>query len=160
MIPVIPLVGLNYLFFAVYHDAKKNVAFDYAKSLTSTKGIVNLGATGSVGISTWKFANDPATAANVDIHCGRTPKCETADMNFSLPFSDKTFDVAFASHVLEHIDEWELALAEMDRVADNVVLALPHPLSLSGWLYTEHKQHFGPKDVKEMEAIYPTLKVF
>lgn len=141
----------------------KGVAFRYAKSLANSKGIINLGASGA-GTHTkgqsWEIASDPLITANVDIDCDRVPKCDTLNMNFTLPYNNKAFDVAFASHVLEHLDEWELALAEMDRVANYVIVVLPHPLSIGGYMHPGHKQHFGPRDINNMEKQYPNLKVF
>lgn len=150
---------------AINHVVQKKTAFDYARSLTSARGIINLGATGSTAWS-WEIANDPLVALNVDISpefcCPPhlLPKFLQWDLNTPLPLPDKSFDVAYASHVLEHLDNWQLALGEMFRVADNVVLVLPHPLSLMNYLNEDHKQHFSFDDILQWEQSYTNLKVF
>lgn len=44
---------------------------------------------------------------------------------YSIPFEDKTFDLAFAMHVLEHVEHERLFLKEMSRVAHRVAIAVP-----------------------------------
>lgn len=46
-----------------------------------------------------------------------------------LPFRDKTFDLVYASHVLEHVQDDATALAEIKRVAMSTAIAiLPVPI--------------------------------
>ena len=59
-----------------------------------------------------------------------------------LPFPDKTFGAALASHLLEHlynIDEAKQALAELSRVAEAVYIAYPTRQSIGGWLIPDHR---------------------
>jgi len=78
----------------------------------------------------------------------------------TLPFADKQFGCTFASHVLEHLDNWQFALGEMVRVADYVVVVLPHPASFFGWLAPEHKQHFSRDDIQKIAELYPNMEVY
>ena len=58
-----------------------------------------------------------------------------------IPFSDKSFGAAFASHLLEHLsstDEAEKALAELNRTAEAVFIAYPFRQSITGWLISDH----------------------
>jgi len=58
-----------------------------------------------------------------------------------IPFSDKSFGAAFASHLLEHlptIDEAKKALAELDRVAEAVFIVYPSRQSIAGWVIPDH----------------------
>ena len=58
-----------------------------------------------------------------------------------IPFSDKTFGAAFASHLLEHLPttiEAKQALDELNRTAEAVFIASPSRQSISGWLHPEH----------------------
>ncbi len=58
-----------------------------------------------------------------------------------IPFSDKSFGAAFASHLLEHlpsIDDAEKALAELNRIAEAVFIACPSRQSIAGWLIPDH----------------------
>jgi len=58
-----------------------------------------------------------------------------------IPFDDRTFGAVIASHVLEHLDtreDAELALAELDRVADVVYVAGPNKWNIRSWLVPDH----------------------
>ncbi|MDO8579169.1 MAG: methyltransferase domain-containing protein [Dehalococcoidales bacterium] len=68
------------------------------------------------------------------------PKAVIASVT-NVPFSDKSFGAAFASHLLEHLPTTaaaKQALAELNRVADGVFIASPSRQSLSGWLHPDH----------------------
>lgn len=54
-----------------------------------------------------------------------------------LPFADKAFDYVICSHVLEHIDDAELFLKELMRVADRGYIETPSEIGerLYGWPY-------------------------
>ncbi len=146
------------------HTVKKQAAFSEAKSLVKSKGIINLGAVGNP----WSplastIAVDPLVKVNLDKKLANLPNFVHYDMENPLPFSNKQFDVSFASHSLEHLDNWKQALNEMVRVADHVIIVLPHPLStggIRGLLGAEHKQSFSFSDMREMERLYPTVKVY
>jgi len=58
-----------------------------------------------------------------------------------IPFADKSFGAAFASHLLEHLpstDKAGKALAELNRVADAVFIVSPPRQSIGGWLTADH----------------------
>ena len=58
-----------------------------------------------------------------------------------IPFSDKSFGAAFASHLLEHLsttDEAKQALAELSRVAEAVFIVSPSRQSVAGWIIPDH----------------------
>lgn len=58
-----------------------------------------------------------------------------------IPFPDKTFGAAFASHLLEHLPttvEARQALTELDRTAEAVFIVSPSRQSISGWLHPDH----------------------
>ena len=45
----------------------------------------------------------------------------------ALPYADSSFDVVVCSEVLEHLTEWEKAVAELQRVArTHVLITVPH----------------------------------
>ena len=85
------------------------------------------------------FAPEPCLAG---IFRRRLGGYETADLNMTnvdynvdlcrLPFSDASFDLVYASHVLEHIKEDELALREIRRILrDDGIAILPVPIVAS-----------------------------
>jgi len=42
-----------------------------------------------------------------------------------LYFNDKSFDVVIGSEILEHVDDWQYLLEEMERVGRAVIIAVP-----------------------------------
>jgi ubiquinone/menaquinone biosynthesis C-methylase UbiE len=44
---------------------------------------------------------------------------------YKIPYADQFFDVAIASHVLEHVEHERLFLAELKRVAKDVLIEIP-----------------------------------
>lgn len=76
------------------------------------------------------------------------PNGIVADVTY-LPFPDKTFGAAFASHLLEHLPDIGLAkqaLGELSRVADEVFIAYPSRQSLPAWLIRDHHLWIWQKD--------------
>ncbi len=66
-----------------------------------------------------------------------------------IPFSDKSFGAAFASHLLEHLpstDDAKKALDELKRVATAVFIAYPSRQSIAGWLLPGHHLWVWQKD--------------
>jgi hypothetical protein len=65
----------------------------------------------------------------------------------AIPFPDKYFGVAFCSHVLEHVCQPEQAMAELERVADDVIVVYPWIWRVATWLVPGHTwlitQHAG-----------------
>lgn len=41
-----------------------------------------------------------------------------------IPFGDKSFDVCYGRHILEHLDTYEIALSEMARIAKKEILII------------------------------------
>lgn len=160
-IKAILVIGAAYGAF-VYIDfmSAKSRAIALARSLSANKGIINLGA----GCSRTGFSEAvcelPEVVFNVDLGCDCL-KCTTANLEEApLPFSDKQFDVAFASHVLEHLEHWEQALNEWARIADHVVIVLPNPLAVIGWIDSNHKQHFSLADMQYIQTHWGNISVF
>ena len=139
----------------------KFAAFEHARQLSNGKGVINIGAGPHQTYQAQVIAEQPEVLANIDITPDGMPRFMQLDMERDpLPFPDKQFGCAFASHVLEHLDNWQFALGEMVRVADNVVIVLPHPAYFSGWLSPEHRQHFSVDDINDMAGLYPNVVVY
>ena len=59
----------------------------------------------------------------------------------NIPFADKCFGAAFASHLLEHLpttDDAKKALDELNRVAEAVFIVYPSRQSIAGWVIADH----------------------
>jgi ubiquinone/menaquinone biosynthesis C-methylase UbiE len=56
-----------------------------------------------------------------------------------IPFPDRHFGAAIASHVLEHVERPDLALQELHRVADVVVIVAPKWWAPHTWLHPGHR---------------------
>lgn len=61
-------------------------------------------------------------------------------------FEEKEFSVAYAHHVLEHVEDPDKMLSEMDRVADNVIVTVPNPMFPNAYLNADHKWVFIDKN--------------
>jgi len=141
--------------------ATKDVAFEEAKRLSNGKGIINLGCGPHRTFQGKVIAEAPEILSNIDLVPNGVPHFLQLDLETStLPFANKQFGCAFASHVLEHLENWKFALAEMVRVADHVVVVLPDPLYFSGWLCPTHEQHFSVEEIYEMVEAYPKVEVY
>jgi len=144
----------------IRQDWVKRQAFDYATRLSNGKEIINLGAGPHRTLRAQEISQSPGVAVNIDIVPNGMPHFIQLDIEKErLPFSDKQFGCSFMSHVLEHLENWDFALGEAMRVADKVVVILPHPLSPAGWLNPGHKQHFSFNDITEMERL-SNVKIF
>lgn len=147
---------------AVYSNLviQKNNGLKRTLALSGAKGIINLGAgCERTGFSEYVCAL-PEVKVNIDLS-GECQNCQIVNLeNAPLPFNNKEFDVAFGSHVLEHLVNWEQALDEWTRIADHVIIVLPNPLSIIGWVYLEHKQHFNFSGITYIRNNWPTVEVF
>ena len=82
----------------------------------------------------------PCGDVTIDLHTGRVCDTKIADIR-SIPYPDHYFGAALCSHVLEHlstIDDAFLALAELDRTADQVFIVSPHKNSIAAWFHPGH----------------------
>lgn len=158
---LVPLLAIPLTVEVLHLVGAKEAAFYKALGLSQGKGIINVGC--GPHRSNWAYivASNPNVLANVDIVLDGMPNFLQLDLESErLPFRDKQFGCAFASHVLEHLDNWEFALNEMMRVADNVVIVLPDPVAFIGWIDPEHRQHFSADDIQTITERYPSVEVF
>ena len=76
---------------------------------------------------------------NVDIVPKEANNFVLGDIQNQSMFREKQFGAVFASHVVEHVEDLDTALAELYRVADNVFIITPFPLWPWAWLYPGHR---------------------
>jgi len=140
---------------------KRKIAFERACNLVYNKGIVNIGCGYHINSSAAAICEHPLVSANVDIVDSGAPNFVYANLeDGSLPFNDDQFDVALASHILEHLDNWAGLLDECSRVAENVIVVLPNPMSVSGRYFApEHKQHFSFRDMEDIKNNWPKVDI-
>lgn len=146
---------------AINFFVQKDMAVSLARKLCTGKGIINIGAGCGRSFVSQSYCDIPEVVVNVDINVD--PDCaDCLQVNLetaSLPYDDGHFDVALASHVLEHLANWETALTEWCRVADHVILVLPNPFSL-GQYNPEHKQHFTFAEMADIRSRWPKTEIF
>ncbi len=125
----------------------KNRKYQEAQALVRNNGKLLLVAGGPWGARRPRhWLKLPAHGSGdvcLDIDCNAIAGCPNgvkASVTH-IPFSDKSFSAAFASHLLEHLpklDDALQALAELNRVADEIYIAYPSQQSISGWLTPGH----------------------
>ena len=141
-------IGIWQLAVWVVEARDKNRKYKAAKAYAQERGkplLIAGGPWGTKQIRRW--LNIPAHGSGdvcLDVvrnAIGSHPNGVIADVTF-IPFSDKSFGAAFASHLLEHLSstsEAEKALAELNRTAEAVFIAYPFRQSIAGWLMPAHR---------------------
>jgi len=95
-----------------------------------------------------KSAYTELSDINLDIVPREVPNFVRGDIQDLKMFTDKQFGAAYASHVLEHVEDPEAALRELHRVANHVFIIMPFPLWPWAWFHPDHKWIFwGTKKI-------------
>lgn len=76
---------------------------------------------------------------NLDIVARDVPRFVKGDIQNLKMFADKEFGAVYASHVLEHVEDPDLALAELRRIAEHVFVITPLPFLPWAWFHPGHK---------------------
>ena len=115
-----------------YYDALRP-SWDMNLSAGETVLEVGPGAHPFVGATQYFDIRDdfPRELHGKPIDIGRTVE--------DLPYKDKQFDVVIASHVLEHVEHPDVALAELQRVAHRGVIECP--AAAKDWILQEGHVH-------------------
>jgi len=88
-----------------------------------------------LGPTGWGDVNcDIAAASECDLS-GTACSCDI----MALPWADKEFGAVIASHVLEHVEDPQRALAELHRVADEVFAVTPAWWAPHTWIHPGHR---------------------
>jgi len=79
-----------------------------------------------------------------------------------LPFSDKEFDFVIASHVLEHVDDIQYFISELERVSSKGYIEVPTMLedNLVFENKTDHLWHMNFDDVENKLLITKKIQYF
>jgi ubiquinone/menaquinone biosynthesis C-methylase UbiE len=138
---VIGYSAVAYVVDVLYRPA--TVAAQASRAAASRgKPLLNVGAgTSSTSVRAAVFGPTMWGDINCDLAgeglCDLDSKVCPCDAH-NLPFADKQFGAAIASHVLEHVDDPQQALAEMHRVADEVFVITPPWWAPHTWLHPGH----------------------
>jgi len=126
----------------LFPDQAAREARSFAKSIG--KPVLNVGA-GTPG-SSLRVAMLGATLwgdINCDIAASKSTSCGGDNVCYcdavKLPFPDKYFGAVIASHVLEHMENPQAAVAEWNRVADRVYVIVPKWWAPHTWLHPGHR---------------------
>jgi hypothetical protein len=148
-------VGLWQLAVWVIENQFKGHQYKAACARALREGKPLLVAGGPWGVTrTRRRLNKPAHGGGdvcLDIDCRAFdghPRAVVASVTH-IPFADKCFGAAFASHLLEHlptVDAATQALDELNRVAEAVYIVYPSRQSFSGWLVPDHHLWVWQKD--------------
>jgi len=155
------VLGACALFDFLHVTGAKDAAFEQARKLSRGKGIINIGAGPHRTYQAQVIAEAPEVLANIDLVPNGMPHFIQLDVERDpLPFTDQEFGCSLASHILEHLDNWQFALSEMVRVADQVIIVLPDPIYFSGWLHPAHKQYFSLQDITQIIQAFDNVTVY
>jgi len=125
----------NWMINQTYNEWEKQTvtekAYEYAQSVS--KPVLDFGC-----------GPNPRGDFNVDI-VPRKAKNFIKIQSFQkprLPFPNKYFGAALCYHVIEHTEDPQHCMHELDRVADRIYIITPNPLFLTTWLHGGHKWIF------------------
>ena len=79
-----------------------------------------------------------------------------------LPFKDKEFDFVIASHVLEHVDDPEYFIKELERISNKGYLEVPTTLedNLVFENKNDHQWHINYDDDSKIINIFNRVQIF
>ena len=92
-----------------------------------------------LGPTAWGDVNCDIAATSA--HCADASVCWCDATRLFYP--DKHFGAVIATHVLEHLDDPDAALAEWSRVADEVFVVVPAWWAPHTWLHPGHKWYLA-----------------
>lgn len=104
-----------------------------------------------VGCSKWRHLGWGHGCGDVCLDIDPNMACNCPEQGMvgdvrDILFPDKYFGVAFVSHVLEHLPAEDIgqAVAELERVADRVIVLSPTRLSMLAWVNPHHQAWVRP----------------
>ena len=116
------------------------------ETLSSNSGwnILDIGC----GYNANKFANVICDVQDLSNHYSN--KKFTKLIEKKLPFNDKEFDFVIASHVMEHVEDVEYFIKELERVSKQGYIELPTMLE-DNLVFENKKDHLWHMDFDDVE---------
>lgn len=81
---------------------------------------------------------------------------------FPYPFKNNEFDVIYASHVLEHLDDTLKVLKELHRISKpnaKIVIIVPHFSGYTAWSNPDHKKAFAADAFRRLPPDFRIEKI-
>jgi SAM-dependent methyltransferase len=138
---------------------RPKVAADQARAAAaaSRKPMLNIGAgTPNSSLAAWLGGAPLVGDVNMDLSAPAQvclPDNVCAGDVHSIPFPDKHFGSALASHVVEHVDDPAQAMRELHRVADEVFIIVPVWWAPHTWLHPGHQWRIS-QDLKVIKPLW------
>lgn len=129
------IIAVDDLISQIYNDTESNVKYSEARAYCTSVGkqLLNVGCGNNP-----RFIGD----VNLDSVPCILPNFIQHDLNTVLPFTDKQFGAVIDFHVLEHVNDPQFVLSELNRVADRVYVVVPQPYQLLSWINPDHQWMF------------------
>ena len=102
------------------------------------------------GYNANKFANVICDVQNLSNHYANKKFIKLTDIK--LPFKDNEFDFVIASHVMEHVEDVEFFIKELERVSKKGYIELPTMLE-DNLVFENKKDHLWHMDFDDVENI-------
>lgn len=148
MLKAVLAFGLGAYLLDVVVQPKRAAQKARAAANLSGKPVLNIGA-GTPKSSVRAFLLGPTTFGDINMDIA-APQSVTCTKNrvcygdiYSIPYPDKHFGAAIASHVLEHLEDPNAALRELQRVADEVFVVVPKWWAPHTWAHPGHKWYIN-----------------
>ena len=131
--PFFVFVGMNVVRNRISEDLLRHRVFNLAKMEADRLGrpLINFGCK-----EVEPFASK--SDLNIDIVPRNVPNFELIQPGQRIPIPDDSA-VVFASHVLEHVEDYEGTLNELSRLGPVYVVG-PNLLSIVNWIHPEHRR--------------------
>lgn len=97
------------------------------------------------GFATRMHAVEIAESAVETIRRRQIPSLVACDLfdGYRIPYRDKDFDLAVATHVIEHVEHPRLLLRELKRVAEHVFIEVPLEYNMQGIRDRRNSERYG-----------------
>lgn len=155
-----------------HNTAAKNISYDFISNSINKKAL-DIGSRD--GYWSEKLKQKGYKVLSTDINPNHSKDVVFCDLEFGLPFKDNTFDLIWCTEVIEHLNNVELLIKEIERVIKPYGTAILTTPNSSCWFYyifkilgyppsrlqnPDHKQFFNIEYIKEIAEGYDLFGYF